>query len=378
MKILHIVPSYYPAHVYGGPIESVHLLCRHLAKNGLDVRVLTTNTNGLDAVLDVETSREIEFEAGLSIRYCRRVMRHSVSPSLLRWLPAYVRWADLIHLTAVYSFPTLPTLLASRLYGQPVVWSPRGALQRWRGSRRIGQKKLWESMCRLVAPRQLVLHTTSREEAAESLKCFPAVGTTVIPNGVAIPAEVSRGCRNGELRLAFLGRLDPKKGVENLLAACGVLKRNQKTKYSLKIAGAGPASYTQALKSQIESLWLSSHVELLGEVSGEAKTHLFQTADIVIVPSHTENFGMVVAEALAHGVPVIASRGTPWNRLNEVGCGLWVDNSPNSLARAIEQMSQMPLSEMGQVGREWMQKDFSWDECAREMINLYTNLAKPR
>ncbi len=344
-------------------------------KNGVEVRVLTTNTNGLDAVLEVETSREIGLEAGLSIRYCPRVMRHSVSPSLLRWLPAHVRWADLVHLTAVYSFPTLPTLLASRWYGKPVVWSPRGALQRWRGSRRVGQKKLWDSICRLVAPRQLVLHTTSPEEAAESQKCFPALKATVIPNGVVIPAEVSRVCRNGELRLGFLGRLDPKKGVENLLAACGVLQRNQSTRYSLKIAGAGPASYTQALKSQIESLRLSSHVELLGEVSGEAKSRFFQAADIVIVPSHTENFGMVVAEALAHGVPVIASRGTPWKGLDEVGCGLWVNNSPDSLAGAIERMSQMSLSEMGQVGREWMQKDFSWDECARKMIDLYTNLA---
>ena len=378
MKVLHVSPSFYPARTYGGPIESVFSLCRSLVEENCEVRVLTTDANSLDAVLQVEKDREIIVPEGIRIRYCRRIMCHSVSFELLRWLPSYVYWADVVHLTAVYSFPTLPTLFISRLLAKPVVWSPRGALQHWRGTRRIGQKKLWQSVCRLASPRQLVLHTTSKEEAAESLKCFPAANPMIIPNGVAVPPEVRRGSGNGKLQLAFLGRLDPKKGVENLLTACHVLTQNHRIKYSLKIAGGGHASYTSALKSQIESLSLSSHVELIGEVSGEAKSKLFQTADIMIAPSHTENFAMVIAESLAHGVPVIASKGTPWQKVEEIGCGLWVDNSPASLAEAIERMSRMPLREMGGIGRDWMQKDFSWGERAREMINLYAELAEAR
>ncbi|MGH7887676.1 MAG: glycosyltransferase, partial [Candidatus Binatia bacterium] len=140
MKILHVVPSFYPAHVYGGPIESVYALCRHIVRQGCEVRVLTTDANGLDRVLDVETDRETTLAENLRIRYCRRLARHSVSMELLGRLGESVCWADVVHLTAVYSFPTMPTLLACKLFGKPLIWSPRGALQRWHGSKSWSEK----------------------------------------------------------------------------------------------------------------------------------------------------------------------------------------------------------------------------------------------
>ena len=102
MKILHVVPSFYPAHVYGGPIESVYALCRHSAAQGCAVRVLTTDANGLDRVLEVETSRETTLAGNVQVSYCRRLARHSVSLQLLGCLLEYIRWADVVHLTAVY------------------------------------------------------------------------------------------------------------------------------------------------------------------------------------------------------------------------------------------------------------------------------------
>lgn len=127
MKIVHIVPSFAPAWRYGGPINTVLQLCRQLARNGCEVRVLTTDANGPDAVLDIPTAREVDTGDGLRVRYCARLMPESVSVRLLRELPRYLRWADVVHLTAVYSFPTIPTLLACKLMDKPVVWSPRGS-----------------------------------------------------------------------------------------------------------------------------------------------------------------------------------------------------------------------------------------------------------
>src|SRR5439155_27327241 len=95
---------------------------------------------------------------------------------------------------------------------------------------------------------------------------------------------------------------------------------------------------------------------------------------LTIVPSYKENFAMVMAESLAHGVPVIASKGTPWRRVEEIGCGLWVDNDAESLAKAIGQMSRMPLREMGTRGREWMAKEYSWDKRAQEFLACYNPL----
>src|SRR5205085_8939458 len=114
------------------------------------------------------------------------------------------------------------------------------------------------------------------------------------------------------------------------------------------------------LKAQIETFNLAGRVVMIGSVEGEAKKELFSNADVVVVPSHSENFGLVVAEALAHGVPVIASRGTPWQRMGEIGCGLWVDNQPESLAQALVDIRKMPLREMGERGRDWMRREFTW------------------
>jgi glycosyltransferase involved in cell wall biosynthesis len=368
MRIAHVIPSFWPSRAYGGAIESTYGLCRHLARQGCRVRVLTTDADGARR-LDVTTDREVEAER-LRIRYCARVMRQSVSPTCVRLLPGYLRWADVVHLTGVYSFPTIPTLLACRVLRKPLVWSPRGALQRWHGSRRRAGKAVWDTVCRGVRPTRMVLHVTSEEEGRESLLRLPAVSPVVIPNGVEIPDAVERPPADRTLRLLYLGRLEPKKGVENLLAACRLID-GAGLDWRLIVAGGGDPSYVGRLEGLVGELGLREKVKMIGPVGGDAKEELFASADIVLVPSYTENFGLVVAEALARRVPVIAATGTPWRRLTEVGCGLWVDNDPGSLATAIRQMSGMPIRRMGERGREWMQREFCWEVRTREMIDCY-------
>lgn len=375
LKVLHVTPSFYPAFVYGGPTRTVHQLCLALADAGCDIRVLTTDANGPDAVLEVETDSELQLGEGLSVRYCHRISNVSVSPALLRLLTSYVGWADVVHLTAVYSFPTIPTLLAAHLYGKPVVWSPRGMLQRWSGSTRPKLKTFWEKACRLVSPDRLILHVTSEDEAVQSVKRLPGVATAIVPNGIQVPESVGHVARGDKLRIVYIGRLDPIKGIENLLSACrslGCLHLD----YSLTIAGDGAAPYVAKLRSEIKRSNLSGRVAMIGNVEGEAKRDLFAHADVVVVPSHMENFGMVVAEALAHAVPVIASRGTPWQRVEEVGCGLWVDNDPESLASALTAAQVMPLRRMGECGREWMRREFTWASVAANMLGLYRQLVE--
>ncbi len=375
VKILHVVPSFYPAHVYGGPIQSVYHLCCHLVRNGGELRVLTTNANGRTALLDVDSTRSVEVAEGVHVRYCHRLRPESTSLALLRALPEYLRWADVVHLTAVYNFPTIPTLAAANLMGKPVVWSPRGALQRWEGSTRLRMKAAWESICHAVARHDTVLHVTSPEEARESLEKMRGFRSAIVPNAVSIPDDLVRQPRTGTLRLMFLGRLHPKKGIENLLDAC---KRMQVADWSLEIVGTGEPGYTETLRSRIQALGLARAVTMAGELVGEAKTAAFARADLLVAPSYTENFGMVVAEGLAHGLPVIAGKGMPWQRMEEVGCGMWVDNDADTLAAAIERMSRMPLQEMGLAGRQWMQAEYSWDSAAKRMLDVYRDAINSR
>ena len=372
MKILHVVPSFHPATVYGGPVQAVYGLTRALARAGCDVRVLTTNTNGRHR-LDVATDRDIRLEDGVSVRYCPRQARASVSLPLLGRLAAEVRAADVVHLAATYSFPTIPTLLACRRLGRPLVWSPRGGVLRWQRSRRAALKRVWEAACGAVAPSRLILHATSSEEADACARRFKTIRCVVIPNGVDVPADVLHVAGNGTLRLLYVGRLDPIKGVENLLSACRLLREAPALAVRLTVAGDGNRTYVERLATLRDGLGLSD-VSFIGAVDAAAKRRAFEAADLLVLPSHSESFGIVAAEALAHGVPVIAGYGTPWSGLEANGCGLWTDNSPEALAAAIRRAQSMPLREMGQRGREWMREDFGWDGIAQHMLAVYRDL----
>ncbi len=375
MNVLHVTPAFYPATYWGGPIYSLYGLCNALAASQqVCIKVLTTDSAGPNLCDRIKSGAFPVRYGPYEVYFCRRIMAASVSPGMLLQLIPQVAWANVVHLTAVYSFPTIPTLMVCKALNKPVVWSPRGALQRWESSRRLILKALWESTCRSVAPKRLILHVTSEKELQESRNVFPNIDIAIIPNGIDIPEKVSHASRNGALRLLYLGRLDPIKGIDSLLSACKMLNENFDINWVLTIAGTGDLQYTKKIRGQIDALALSQQVQMVGEVVGETKQTLFENTDLVVVPSYTENFGMVVSEALAHGVPVVASRGTPWRKLEELHCGLWVENDSESLAKAIEQMSRMPLAEMGLRGQAWMKEDFSWSRAARQMIRLYEKL----
>jgi glycosyltransferase involved in cell wall biosynthesis len=167
--------------------------------------------------------------------------------------------------------------------------------------------------------------------------------------------------------LLFIGRLHPIKGIENLLQAMTLTK----TKNKLAICGEGDPAYEARLRSYVAELGLTERVSLYGEVVDEIKELRFQNADICIVPSFKESFGAVVLESLARGVPVIAGLDTPWQRIEEMGCGFWVKNEPQTLADAIDRAAAMPLREMGLRGRAWVERDFSWSRLSGEMVRQY-------
>jgi glycosyltransferase involved in cell wall biosynthesis len=378
VRVLHVTPFFAPAWVYGGLPESAYQFARHLARAGATVRVLTTDANGWGRRLDAAAMQAYAHRDGIDVRYCARVARQSVSLELLGALAESMRWADVVHLHAAYSFPTIPTLLAARLLERPVVWTPHGALQRWSGSRRVGLKLLWEKVCIAIASREMVIHLTSEDEVAETRARLPRARIGLIPNGVEIPPTLHREPRGERFRLGFVGRLDTKKGIENLLAACRILKERGGPAFSLAIAGPGSTDYEAQIRREIVRLALGNEIAMLGDIRGEQKQRMFEQTDVVVVPSFTENFAIVVAEALAHGAAVIASTGTPWKEVERVGCGLWVENDPASIADAIAKINSMPVAEMGARGRRWMAADFPWEKSASEMIALYKSMLTQR
>lgn len=367
MKVLHFVPSFYPATVYGGPLKTVRSLCRGVAAEGCDLRVLTTDCNGPNRI-SVDSSRDLDLD-GYRIRYCARTAGDSISLQLARLLPSYVAWADVVHVTAVYNFGVIPALLTAKLAGKRVVWSPRGALQRWEGTTKRGLKRAYEAVCAQAIPRGSYFHVTSDDEKTESMAAVPGLHAFVSSNGVEIP-EDPRPVELGEtFRLLFVGRIHPKKGIENLLRACGRLPAD--FAWSLDIVGGGDAAYVSGLKTLAESLALRGDVRWAGHKDDDDLNAAYLAANLLVVPSFTENFGQVIGEALAHRLPVIASTGTPWSRLVEKDCGYWVDNSPETLAATIQRARTAPLREMGRRGRAWMIEEYSWRARAKQLIEIY-------
>jgi glycosyltransferase involved in cell wall biosynthesis len=380
LNILHVSPTFYPATAWGGPIFSTYGLCNALAKSpGVSLKVLTTDAAGRSRRKRLDRGALPMFE-GYDVLFCRRLAGHSLSPELVARLGALIRWADCVHLTGVFSFPTIPTLCWCRVLGKPVVWSLRGSFKRWEGNRKPLLKRGWTAVCgALLDPDSTLLHVTSEIERQESSEKVSRVEFRVIRNGIEIPNEVRRQqpfLADGVVRVLFIGRLHEIKGIERLLEALYILRQSCDAR--LTIAGEGESAYVFSLRQLVRERGLEKNVQFAGFVEGADKQRLFVSADVCVVPSHTENFGMVVAEALAHGVPVIASTGTPWERLPQVGCGLWVDNTPEALAQAVRRVCAMPLEEMGIRGRAWMLSEFGWERIAAEMLTAYKELVDAR
>lgn len=373
MKVLFIAPSFHPATYYGGPIPVNYAFCNSLAKTEqLQLRVLTTDADGPSKRIAVQSIPE-KLDEGYEVYYCRRACRPDISPRLLLRLFGMIREADVVHLNGVYSFTTVPTLMLCRLLKRPVVWSPLGALQRWPGTTRKTTKRLWERICNSCCdPERVVLHVTSEEEKSESLCRIDRASIVVIRHGIDMPKlNGARTFHQGrDIRLLYLGRLHPIKGIENLLHALAMAKSNA----FLSICGEGEADYQNRLRSLVAELQLSDRVKFHGRVDGEAKEQQFREADLCIVPSFKENFCTVVAESLARGLPVVASHGTPWRRIEDINCGLWVANGPEELSKAIDEAAYMPLREMGVRGRQLMAQEYSWASIVEEMIAQYRSL----
>jgi glycosyltransferase involved in cell wall biosynthesis len=374
VKVLHVTPAFYPATNWGGFAHSVPGLCEALTRNSdIELRVLTTDSDGPGTRQRFSVAAFPErFPAGYDVYYCRRLFGQSVSPGMLMRLWSMVRWADVVHLTATYSFPTIPTLFVCRILRKPLVWSPRGALQRWQGTTRARAKSVWEKLCNaLCDPGRVVLHVTSEEEKTESWPRIPRTQAKVIHNGISLPGRNGgRSKPNGSLRLLYLGRLHPIKGIENLLRALARVKGD----VTLSVCGDGDLSYRRSLESLVSELSLDGRVSFRGPIDETTKARQFHEADLCVVPSFKENFSMVVAESLSYGVPVIVGDGTPWKQVDQIGCGRCVPNSPDELAKAIEALGDAPLNEMGLRGRNWMQKEFGWRAVAKGMAATYKEL----
>jgi glycosyltransferase involved in cell wall biosynthesis len=217
-------------------------------------------------------------------------------------------------------------------------------------------------------------HATSEQEADEIRAFGLRAPIAVIPNGIDIPArrsDVPSDSAHARVVLS-LGRIHPKKGLDQLLHAWkGVESEYEDCR--LRIVGPSEGGHDAELKALAARLGLL-RASVEPPVYGEAKEALLQASDLFVLPTRNENFAVTVAEALANAIPVVATKGAPWSGLDREGCGWWIDHGVEPLTAALGgalALSPAARRAMGEKGRAWMLRDFSWDRVAREMRELY-------
>jgi len=281
---------------------------------------------------------------------------------------------DILHNHSIWMMPNVYPGWVTKGRNVPLVVSPRGTFSKWAMRRSRTVKFLfWHSLQKRAIAHAAMFHATATSEYDDIRRLGFRQPVVVLPNGIDFPPS-SAGMRRdeGKATLLFLSRVHPTKGLENLLQAWAALQ-HQHLQWKLRIVGPGEPSYLKKLGDLASSLGLE-RITFDGPLYGREKDQAYRSADLFVLPTHSENFGMAVAEALAVGCPVVTTKGAPWSGLVEHHAGWWIDIGVEPLRMALDEAMAKhagDLAEMGARGRSWMERDFSWEQIAAQMIESY-------
>ena len=399
MRILHVIPSFAPR--YGGPTVAAVGLTRELARRGHDVSVATTNVDG-PGELDVPLGRPVPMD-GVDVWYfpIQRPRWYHFSVPMGRALRDLVRRSDVVHIHYVFLWPTTVAAFWCRRYGVPYVVTPHGLLdatsvsksyERARVSFASTAKK--RIYLRTLGIRDIggasSLHFVSHpeRESTSRLRLSPKAHVILLgadappPPGVDDRASVQRQYPSlqGRKTLLFLARLDRIKGLDVLAEAAGSLAESRDD-FSLVVAGSGAPEYEAEIRGLFDRRGLSERTVFTGMVVGEDKWRLLRAADVFVLPSRHENFGIAVVEAMASGTPVVVSDQVGMHgEIAEAGAGLVTTLDAADVAGAIGRLLDDPeaAERMGRAGEALAARRYTWERVASDVEALYEEVVGRR
>lgn len=366
MRVLHVISSL--SRDGGGPSRSVQGLVAGLNTAGVETGLMALN-HGDEPWVDGVT----RFENG------------GVFEEVLQRAEP-----DIVHLHGLWSLALHRCAVTCIRLGIKYVIAPRGMLEPWS----LQQKWLKKWIARwLYQDHDLkcaaALHATAESEAEQFRRLGFKNPIVVSPNGVNVPKNFEpRNTQNTRKRVLFVSRMHPKKGVLELVEAWrqvvsgGVEEwRSWEVELVYTVSGEFEKEYEAKVKAKVKELGFENQFIFTGALNDDEKWKAYARADLFVLPTYSENFGIVVAEALWAGVPVITTKGTPWRELEENKCGWWIDTGVEPLTKALSEATVLDveaLREMGVNGRRLVEGKYTWDAVVKNMVAGYESIIRPR
>lgn len=360
MKILSFVSSLDLA--CGGPSRSVPLLAKGLAELGVDITLMTIRSENMN----------IHALEGTTVKL--KVLEPSFSRTEIAKYLTKEKF-ELIQIQSMWDFPYHKVMVEARRLGIPYIVTPRGMLEPWSLSQKKWKKKLaWWLYQRHDVQKSACVFTTAKMEAEHVSELGITTCKAVIPNGIETDAYPCKTSVDGVKRqVLFLGRIHVKKGIELLLKAWKRIHSDY-LDWQLLVVGNGEAEYIHSLEMKVESLELKDSIKILPPVFGEAKIKVYQESALFCLPSYSENFGMVIAEAMSCGTPVITTTNCPWEILNKTSTGWCIDLNVGNLEKTLREAMRMDanaLYNMGQKASKLIIDNFDYRSVTRKILRLY-------
>lgn len=364
----------------------VRRLAAGLAKAGIESHVATTNDNA-DGTLEVALGDPV-FEDGATYHYFQRQARfYTFSLPLAAWLRRHVSWFDVVHIHALFSWAALPASHWAYWKNVPYVVRPLGTLNEWG----MTERRPWAKAAsfRLIEKRIVdhaaLMHYTSEQERLEAELLGVRTRAVVIPNALPPFHGPARGTFrsqypqiDGRPIVLFLSRIDPKKGLDLLLHAFGTVKE-QGVDAVLVVAGDAASPYASELQALGAALGLQQDVIWTGFLHGDAKNALLADSDVFVLPSHSENFGIAVAEAMAAGLPVVVSDQVAIaGDVARANAGRVVTRDPQAIAAAIVELlgSEAMRRTAGRGGRQLAADTYSEAAVTARIVDAYRQMVR--
>lgn len=368
MRVLHIIQSI--SRSSGGPARSVQGLVAGLNRAGVEAWLLTLRKGEKPWVDGIERFVNGKpFEDALS----------------------YVR-PHIVHLHGIWDTEIHRCAVICRRWGIKYVIAPRGMLEPWS----LQQKWLKKRIARLLYQDRdlkcaVALHATAENEAEQFRRLGFKNPVIISPNGVNVPnidfdkkqssLELELQTRTDKPKRAlFVSRMHPKKGVLELVEAWNKIRpMDWKCELVYTVSGEFEKEYEAKVKARVNELGLVDQFVFTGALNDDEKWKVYAHADLFVLPTYSENFGIVVAEALWAGVPVITTKGTPWQELEQYYCGWWIDVGVESLENALKAVTALDdttLRAMGMRGRELIDEKYTWFAAASKMIEGYESVIR--